>query len=442
MKGFVLAGTRSGIGKTTVSMALMSAFSDVSPFKVGPDYIDPSFHKFITGNNSYNLDLFLMGEEGVKYSFLKHRKEISIVEGVMGLYDGLGNSLDNYSTAHLSRVLNLPVILVVDAIGKSTSIAAEVLGYKMLDPRVNIAGVIINRVSSEKLYFMLKEAIESYTDIPCIGYLKKDENLGISSRHLGLLQADEVQDLNEKKELLKSEIRKTVDFEKLEKLIGIETDFEFEDIFKKFENRFSEIKIGVAKDKAFSFYYEDNLELLKRMGAELVDFSPIEDEKIPEVDFLYFGGGYPENYLEKLSSNESFKISLKEFHKNGGYIYGECGGFMYLSKGIKTLDEKFYPLAELIDCSTKMTGRLFISRFGYVDVEYKDLKGKAHEFHYSTIDEVGQCEREFKLKKLDGREWLCGYRNKNLIAGYPHLHFFKNLEILIEILEGAKKCHI
>ena len=151
MKGFVLAGTRSGIGKTTVSMGLMATFEDVAPFKVGPDYIDPSFHKFITGNKSYNLDLFLMGEDGVRYSFEKHSKEISIVEGVMGLYDGLGNSLDNYSTAHLSRILKLPVILVVDAAGKSTSIAAEVLGYKNLDSRVNIAGVIINKVNSEKL---------------------------------------------------------------------------------------------------------------------------------------------------------------------------------------------------------------------------------------------------------------------------------------------------
>lgn len=442
MRGFVLAGTRSGIGKTTVSMGLMTAFKDVSPFKVGPDYIDPSFHKFVTGNKSYNLDLFLMGEDGVKYSFERHSKGISIVEGVMGLYDGLGNSLDNCSTAHLSRVLNLPVVLVVDAVGKSTSIAAEVLGYKNLDPRVNIAGVIINRVNSEKLYDMLKEAIEDHTKIPCLGYLKKDENLGISSRHLGLLQADEVEDLKEKKEILKKEIEKTIDLKKIEEIANTGKPVESVDIFKNIENLYQGLKVGVARDRAFSFYYEDNLELLQRMGIELVEFSPIKDKNVPKVDLLYFGGGYPENHLEELSNNTEFKTSLKEFHTSSGYIYGECGGFMYLSQGIKTLDEKFYPMGQLIDCSVKMTGRLFISRFGYVDVNYGKLGGKAHEFHYSTIDEVGSDERVFKLKKSDGREWLCGYKNRNLIAGYPHLHFFKNLDILKQILEGAKKCHI
>ncbi|MDX8335142.1 cobyrinate a,c-diamide synthase [Candidatus Cetobacterium colombiensis] len=442
MKGFVLAGTRSGIGKTTVSMGLMAAFENVSPFKVGPDYIDPSFHKFMTGNKSYNLDLFLMGEEGVKYSFSKHQKDISIVEGVMGLYDGLGNSLDNYSTAHLARVLDLPVVLVVDAIGKSTSIAAEVLGYKNLDPRVKIAGVIINRVSSEKLYEMLKEAIEEYTKVPCLGYLRKNEELGISSRHLGLLQADEVQNLEEKKEMLKQEIKKTIDLEKIKQIANLNRTFEGEDIFKNLENLYNGLKVGVAKDKAFSFYYEDNLELLNKMGVELLEFSPIDDKCIPDVDVLYFGGGYPENYLEELSKNNEFKNSLKSFHEKGGVIYGECGGFMYLTKGIKTLDEKFYSMADLVDCSIKMTGKLLISRFGYVDLSYEKLTGRAHEFHYSTIDEVGNDKREFKLLKKDGREWLCGYKNKNLLAGYPHLHFFKNIDILKKILEGVKKCHI
>ncbi len=442
MKGFVLAGTKSGIGKTTISMGLMAVFEDVAPFKVGPDYIDPSFHKFITGNKSYNLDLFLMGEDGVKYSFEKHSKKISIVEGVMGLYDGLGNSLDNYSTAHLSRVLNLPVILVVDAAGKSTSIAAEVLGYKNLDPRVNIAGVIINKVNSEKLYEMLKDAIENYAGIPCLGYLKKDENLGISSRHLGLLQADEVEDLKDKKEILKEEIKKTIDLKKIEDIARLKKSEKNIDIFKNIENLYLGLKVGVAKDKAFSFYYEDNLELLQRMGIELIEFSPIKDKQIPEVDLLYFGGGYPENYLEELSSNREFLDSLREFHRSGGHIYGECGGFMYLSQGIKTLDEKSYSMVQLIDCSVKMTGKLFISRFGYVDISFGALSGKAHEFHYSSIDKTGYDERVFKITKFDGREWLCGYKNKNLIAGYPHLHFFKNLDILKQMLEGAKRWRI
>ena len=203
MKAFMLAGVSSGIGKTTISMALMSAFNNVSPFKVGPDYIDPGFHEFITGNKSYNLDIFMMGEQGVKYSFYKHHKNISIVEGVMGLYDGMDNSLDNNSSAHIARFLGIPVILVLDGVGKSTSIAAQVLGYKMLDPRVNIAGVIINKVSSAKTYTIFKEAIEKYTSVKCLGFVEKNDKLNISSRHLGLLQANEVEDLREKLSILK-----------------------------------------------------------------------------------------------------------------------------------------------------------------------------------------------------------------------------------------------
>lgn len=198
MKGFIIAGVSSGIGKTTLSMGLMSLFENVSPFKVGPDYIDPGFHQFVTGNKSYNLDLFMMGEEGVRYSFAQHHKNISIVEGVMGLYDGIDHSLDNNSTAHLSRVLGLPVILVVDGKGKGSSIAAQVLGYKLFDSRVNIAGVIINRVG-EAMYNYYKEAIEKFTGIECIGYLPEDKTLEVGSRHLGLLQAGEIEDLREKK---------------------------------------------------------------------------------------------------------------------------------------------------------------------------------------------------------------------------------------------------
>ena len=219
MKAFMLAGVSSGIGKTTISMALMSAFNNVSPFKVGPDYIDPGFHEFITGNKSYNLDIFMMGEQGVKYSFYKHHKNISIVEGVMGLYDGIDNSLDNNSSAHIARFLGIPVILVLDGIGKSTSIAAQVLGYKMLDPRVNIAGVIINKVSSAKTYAILKEAIENYTGVKCLGFIEKNDKLNISSRHLGLLQANEVEDLREKLSILRNLVLENIDLKEIEKAL-------------------------------------------------------------------------------------------------------------------------------------------------------------------------------------------------------------------------------
>ena len=237
MKAFMLAGISSGIGKTTVSMGLMSLFENVSPFKTGPDYIDPGFHQFVTGNKSYNLDLFMMGEEGVKYSFYKHQKDISIVEGVMGLYDGIDNSLDNNSSAHLSRVLEIPVILVVDGVGKSTSIAAQILGYQLLDKRVNIAGVIINKVSSKKTYDIFKEAIEMYTDIKCLGYVPKDESLHIGSRHLGLLQAEEIGDLKVKISSLAEVLKETIDVDGILEIAAKAEIESMENPFKKEKDR-------------------------------------------------------------------------------------------------------------------------------------------------------------------------------------------------------------
>ncbi|WP_300343019.1 cobyrinate a,c-diamide synthase [Fusobacterium sp.] len=435
MKGFMIAGVSSGIGKTTVSMGLMSLFENVSPFKVGPDYIDPGFHQFVTGNKSYNLDLFMMGEKGVKYSFYKHHKNISIVEGVMGLYDGVDHSLDNNSSAHISRVLGLPVILVVDGGGKSTSIAAQVLGYKMLDSRVNIAGVILNKVS-EAMFKYYKEAIEKYTGINCIGYLPKDETLSVSSRHLGLLQAEEIDDLKDKSQKLKKVLEKTIDVEKLLEIAEIGEPEDIINPFEEMKDRYSGLKIGIARDRAFSFYYNDNLELLEHLGVELIPFSPITDKEIPDVDILYFGGGYPENYAQELSENKSMIESIRTFYRREGKIYGECGGFMYLTSGIKLLDEKYIPMCDIIKCSIEMKDRLDISRFGYINV-YEDEKelGKGHEFHYSKIFKIEHESREYRAVKPNGKEWACIFKEKKCKAGYPHIHFFNSLDYLKEILD-------
>lgn len=434
MKGFMIAGVSSGIGKTTLSMGLMSLFENVSPFKVGPDYIDTTFHQFVTGNKSYNLDLFMMGEEGVKYSFYKHHKEISIVEGVMGLYDGVDHSLDNNSSAHLSRVLNLPVILIVSGGGKSTSIAAEVLGYKMLDSRVKISGVIINR-TTEAMYKHYKEAIEKYTGIECVGYLPKDESFEVGSRHLGLLQAGEIEDLKSKAKKLKEVLEKTIDVKKLLQIAELGKREYKKNSFENLKDKYKGIKVGIAKDRAFSFYYNDNLELMEDLGMELIPFSPMSDKKIPEVDLLYFGGGYPENYAKELSSNIEMIESIREFYNRDGKIYGECGGFMYLSSGIKLLDGKYFPMCDIIKCSVEMRERLDISRFGYLSLyENENFVGRGHEFHYSKIYEVKDDSREYRAIKPNGKEWACVFREKNCRAGYPHIHFFKSLKYLKEIV--------
>lgn len=434
MKGFMIAGVSSGIGKTTVSMGLMSLFENVSPFKVGPDYIDPGFHQFVTGNRSYNLDIFMMGEEGVKYSFYKHHKDISIVEGVMGLYDGLDHTLDNNSSAHISRVLNLPVILIVNGGGKSTSIAAEVLGYKMLDSRVNIAGVIINK-TTEAMYKHYKEAIEKFADVECVGYLPKEESLSVSSRHLGLLQAEEIDDLKDKSKKLKEILQKTIDVKRLLEIAELGEREYVANPFENLKDRYKGLKVGVAKDKAFSFYYNDNLELMEDLGMELIPFSPINDKNISEVDLLYFGGGYPENYSKELSNNKTMLESIREFYQKGGKIYGECGGFMYLSSGIKLLDESYFPMCGIIKCSVEMRNKLDISRFGYISLyEDENFVGKGHEFHYSKIYKIEDESREYRAVKPNGKEWACVFRSKNCRAGYPHIHFFKSLEYLDEIV--------
>lgn len=441
MKGFLIAGTKSGIGKTTVSMGLMSCFSDVSPFKVGPDYIDGKFHEYVTGNKSYNLDFFLMGEDGVRESFLKHHKNFSIAEGVMGLYDGLDNSLDNGSSAHISRILNLPVILIVDGAGRSTSIAAEITGYQNFDRRVNIIGVIINKVSSEKTYEILKEAVEKYCKIKCFGYIPKIENISLSSRHLGLVEAYEVYDLKEKIEVLKNEFQKTIDLKAIYETAEINPCCELKNTFSDFKDRYKNVKIGIAKDSVFSFYYNDNIEFLENLGAEIKYFSPLKDEKIPDdVDMLYFGGGYPENYAVELENNISMINSIRDFYNKNGVIYGECGGFIYLSKKLITLDGREYNFVNLTENIIEMKNRLDIGRFGYINIKYREnFYGKGHEFHYSKIKEEGKEKKEFKIEKPNGRKWECGYSSKNLLCGYPHIHFFKSSDIIFDLLNRAEK---
>ena len=439
MKAFMLAGVSSGIGKTTISMALMSAFNNVSPFKVGPDYIDPGFHEFITGNKSYNLDIFMMGEQGVKYSFYKHHKNISIVEGVMGLYDGIDNSLDNNSSAHIARFLGIPVILVLDGIGKSTSIAAQVLGYKMLDPRVNIAGVIINKVSSAKTYAIFKEAIENYTSVKCLGFIEKNDKLNISSRHLGLLQANEVEDLREKLSILRNLVLENIDLKEIEKIASEQTrNFnenkdEIEPPYLK--DRYAGKIIAIAQDRAFSFYYNDNIEFLEYMGFKVRYFSPIKDSKVPECDAIYLGGGYPENFAEELSNNKEMINSIKENYEQGKSILAECGGFMYLSNGIEQTDGKIFKMCELVPCVINMTNRLDISRFGYISINDKNNieVARGHEFHYSKLKAVLEDTRKFKAVKKDGRTWECIFNKKNLYAGYPHIHFFGSYNFIEEV---------
>lgn len=460
MKKILISGAMSGSGKTTASSIIMSALENVAPFKVGPDYIDPSYHELFTGNKSYNLDAFMFDEETVKHIFEinSQGKDISIIEGVMGLYDGLGHEKDNCSTAHLSRILDVPVILVLNAKGISTSIAAEVLGFKMFDENVNIKGIILNNVSSEKLYLNLKEAVEKFTGIECVGYIPRNEKLSVESRHLGLKQAFELnatKELEEKKELFKKIGKECLN---LDRILEIAKEFEtnkkmenFEKI-KNLKNKYSGKKVAIAKDGAFSFYYNSNLDLMEFCGLELIPFSPVYDKKVPEnVDLIYFGGGYPELYAKELSENKTMIESIKNAHKNGVKIYGECGGFIYLTKNLKQLNGEKFDFVNLFDIEISMKNRLNIGRFGYINIDcnvdynekiknecqkYENLHIKGHEFHYSEIIENKEKNDCFyNIYKNDGRNWNCGYKNGSALAGYPHISFYSNIDFLTYLIE-------
>lgn len=439
-KGFLLAGTQSGVGKTTISTGIMGALKkrgySVKPFKVGPDYIDPQFHRFITGNPSRNLDGYMLKEEVLKGLFPQNLQagDIAVVEGVMGLYDGYGTERDQGSSAHISKILGLPVVLIIDGSGTSTSAAAMVLGYKLYDQGVNIQGVIINNLSGEKHYLLLKEAIERDTGIKCIGFLKKNKNIQLKSRHLGLIPCGEVPELQEKVEEAVAMVEETIDIDGLLCLGGeIDTRDHQELVKKPLEQN---ITIAYAYDDAFNFYYEDNLDLLKALGCRLVPFSPLKDKELPEeINGIYIGGGFPEVFAKELEANESIRRAILEKALEGLPIYAECGGLMYLTKGIQTFDGGYHQMVGIFDATAEMTSRL--QRFGYCEVEIKEessffkapFKIKAHEFHRAVVksDDSKYGYDVRKIKKGETVEsWSCGLEKYNCLGAFPHIHFYSN----------------
>lgn len=434
MNKIMIAGTRSGSGKTTIASAIMSSIENCAPYKTGPDYIDGGFHTFATGNKSYNLDLFMMGKENMKYVFSKNaeRKEIAIVEGAMGLYDGLDNSLDNFSSAHISRVLDIPVILIVDGAKGAASVAAEVLGFKMFDKRVKIAGVIFNRVNSERHYEILADAVKKYTEIESFGYFPKTDGIELEERHLGLVQINE-EGFKKKREKLQEIAKKYL---KIDKIIEASApmNIKIENPYSKIKNILKGKRIAIAKDEAFSFYYNSNIDFIKFTGAEIVEFSPIKDKKLPEkIDIIYLGGGYPELYAEELSCNKELIGEIRKFADNGGIIYAECGGFIYLTKGLFDVNKKYHEMCEIFDIEIAMKERLNISRFGYIEImDEGRVLGRAHEFHYSEITSNNE-EAKHKIVKKDGRSWMCGYKKNNVFAGYQHVEFGGNVEFFKKI---------
>lgn len=429
MKSLVISSNCSGGGKTTITLGIMKTLInrgfDVQGYKVGPDYIDPVFHSHITKKPPRNLDIFLMGEEGVKAAFSRGKGELGVIEGVMGFYDGRGIDTEG-STAHVARILEAPTVLVISPKAQSATLCAEIKGIMEYE-KSDIKGIILNNIS-ESYFKLLKCAIEKNCSVEVLGYVPKDERLKLGSRHLGLIQSSEVEDLDKKIELCSELIEEYVDVDRLIEM------FRESPIFQdNFHVKGLGVRIAVAKDKAFSFYYRENLELLEEIG-EVVYFSPLHDKRLPEnIDLLYIGGGYPEVFIKELSENKSMLKSIKEALEVGLRCYAECGGLMYLTESIEG-----YETVGFIKGEVKMTNRL--QNFGYAQVEVnkennilpKGFKINCHEFHKSKINSFEG--KVYKLTKnvYNGtiKEWSCGYYKKNTLGSYAHIHFFSNVNFL------------
>ncbi len=425
MPGIVIAGTHSGCGKTTLSLGLMAALRakglKVQPFKVGPDFIDTGLHRVATGLPSRNLDLWMCGREYVKRCFARHSSEadISVVEGVMGLYDG------ENSTYKVASLLGLPIILVVDAYGMAESTAAIVRGFLQYDTEQLIKGVLFNRVGSERHLYRIMNVLKGTEGL---GHMPRHTDIEIPSRHLGLLVAEEGAISNKSLHRLAELVLKNIDIDRIIRLAYQSRPTT--EINHPLTPKASISRLALAYDEAFCFYYEDNLDLFREAGTEIVRFSPLTDKEIPPSDMVYIGGGYPELYAEALSNNTEMLMALKKWCDDGMPLYAECGGMMYMSKGITDLKGRRYPMAGVFDLETKMRDRLH--RLGYREVELlKDcVLGKAgqrlrgHEFHYSEISRIGKVENIYNVTNNEGnRVDALGLQYKGTLASYVHLHF-------------------
>lgn len=440
----MIVGSGSGCGKTTVTCALLAALKDrkknITAFKCGPDYIDPMFHSEVLGTKSRNLDLFLCGEEIVRYLMAADASgsDMAVVEGVMGMYDGAGFDDDSCSANHISRVTATPELLVVNVRGKSLSLAAEVSGYLGFMEN-NVRGVILNNCSAA-MYRAYEKLLREKLGVRCYGYMPYVSSAEIGSRHLGLITAAEISDLRERMRRLGQEALTTLDMDGIMELASTAPELEYM-APQIHGSSLKDVPIAIARDKAFCFYYEDSLELLRRLGAELIPFSPLTDKKVPDgVMGMIIGGGYPEVHVAQLAANKSMLESVRDAVAGGMPVYAECGGFMYLGRSITEGDER-YEMAGAIPGNSVMTDRLI--RFGYKTLTAKAdnlmcRKGdsiKCHEFHYSDTDD---CGNGFTAENKRGNTWDAIQASDSIFAGYPHMHLWSNVRFAENFVERCR----
>lgn len=449
VRSLIIAGTHSGVGKTTVALALMAALRRrglaVQPFKVGPDFIDPGHHTAVCGRVCRNLDTWILTESTVRSIF--HRAaagaDVAIIEGVMGLFDGRGPDDPRGSTADVTRLLSAPVVLVVDASAVAGSIAAVVKGFREFDPRVDVCGVICNRVAGAHHYAYLEPALRRHTDVVPLGWLPRRPDWAIPERHLGLTTAEDLAAESGRWDDLGRGLEETVDVDRLLALAaaGDEESPAPADVPPLIPSR--RRRVAVARDAAFCFYYPENLELLEEAGGTIVPFSPLADAALPDAtDLVYLGGGYPELHARRLAENESMRQSIRRFHRLGGAIYAECGGLMYVCRELVDGSGQAFLMLDLLPARTVMQKRL--AALGYVtwQASQASLLGppgtevRGHEFHYSRLESLAEMSTAGLLQRERQQPRPDGFTRDGLLAGYAHLHFASNPFVAHGLLNG------
>ncbi|RNC69226.1 MAG: cobyrinate a,c-diamide synthase [Desulfuromonadales bacterium] len=458
MKSIVIAAPHSGSGKTTITLGIMECLKRrglaVAPFKVGPDFIDPGYHRLVCGRPSINLDGWMCGPDFVREAFARHtlNADIAVIEGVMGLFDGIGGVSDEGSTAQVARLTGAPVVLVVEAKGLARSAAAIVKGFAEFDAEVRIAGVIFNSVASDNHGRILREAVESACpEVKVLGCIPRDDRLHIPSRHLGLMTAEENPLPPEFLDHLVDLIRESVD---LGMLWAVATPHGAPEAAASSGEpgppTGGPVKIALARDDAFCFVYEDNLRLLANAGAEFVEFSPIADNGLPaDIAGIYLPGGYPEVFADILAANDSMKGALRNAVEGGMPVYAECGGFIYLTRGVTDMHgdpATLHGFVGIFPVTTRMLPRR--KALGYREVELAadcivgpaGAVARGHEFHYSEMEPMPpEVERVYQVRRSGVDLGLEGYRHQNCLASYVHLHFGSCPEMAAAFVNKCRK---
>ncbi|MBN1106745.1 MAG: cobyrinate a,c-diamide synthase [Deltaproteobacteria bacterium] len=451
MPALCIAGTHSDCGKTTVSLGIMAALVrrglKVQAFKIGPDFIDPGHHRRITGRDSHNLDSWVM-DRGRNRQILSRNlldADVAVLEGVMGLFDGFSGRNETGSTALMAKWLDLPVVLVVDARSMARSAAAVALGYARFDRELSLRGVLFNRVASGVHAEMLREAMESVSGLPPVfGCLPRDQGLEMPSRHLGLVTDEDFTLNEERRDRLGRWIEGNLDLDRLlSSLGGVEIT-----PVPAVSRGLPRIRIGIARDEAFCFYYPENLRLLEDAGAELVAFSPLHAKELPGgLRGIILGGGYPELHCKALSENREMLSSLRTFAMDGGPVYAECGGFMYLMEKIADLEGRAYPMVGLFPMTARMESRLHSLGYREIITVKESLLGppgtrvRGHEFHFSRIEDPTRgIERIYSmLNRMGPSQGEEGFLLHRVLGSYVHLHWGSNPEVARQFVDYCEK---